>query len=202
MILSKSMIVEKFKEEWNRTKKRISFWLSLCYGLSTCRYICIYAQTCRYAHNRMIFPRSTTLTEEFSTFQLSSSWLNKNCLRLNLFIFLSSLSSWVTFYPPRQIFNIPRLTMRRSTKMLSGFSARMMKVHFKKVVSKDIFLVQLEVKNTLWIVKIFYRIFQCGLQMYLRSWIRKTKVWFGQIFSKLDCKYIFTKWHCSAPSWL
>ena len=43
-----------------------------------------YAQTCRYAHNRMIFPRSTTLTEEFSTFQLSSSWLNKNCLRLNL----------------------------------------------------------------------------------------------------------------------
>ena len=166
------------------------------------RYICIYAQTCRYAHNRMIFPRSTTLTEEFSTFQLSSSWLNKNCLRLNLFIFLSSLSSWVTFYPPRQIFNIPRLTMRRSTKMLSGFSARMMKVHFKKVVSKDIFLVQLEVKNTLWIVKIFYRIFQCGLQMYLRSWIRKTKVWFGQIFSKLDCKYIFTKWHCSAPSWL
>ena len=98
------------------------------------RYICIYAQSCRYVHNRMIFPRSTTLTEEFSTFQLSSSWLNKNCLRLNLFIFLSSLSSWVTFYPPHQIFNIPRLTMRRSTKMLSGFSARTMKVHFKNVV--------------------------------------------------------------------
>ena len=46
-----------------------------------------YAQTCRYAHNRMIFPRSTTLTEEFSTFQLSSSWLNKNCLRWNLSLF-------------------------------------------------------------------------------------------------------------------
>ena len=60
--------------------------------------------------------------------------------------------------------------------MLSGFSARMMKVHFKKVVSKDIFLVELEVKNTLWIVKKKYRIFQCGLQMYLRSWIRKAKV--------------------------
>ena len=44
-------------------------------------------QICIVSHIQMTFPRSTTRTEEFSTFLPSSNWLNKNCPRWNLFLF-------------------------------------------------------------------------------------------------------------------
>ena len=94
--------------KYKTVERKHVYFLAMAFRLSACG--------CRWSVD---FSRSTTLTEESSIFQLSSTWSNRNCPRCQLF---------VTFCPSHQSFNVPRWTTRRSTKMLSEFSAKTMKV--------------------------------------------------------------------------
>ena len=96
IVLSKRMIMDKSLPELKLKHRNVYIFLVFTDGLSNCRYdadIIVNIQIwCRYvSHNQMIFFRSTTQTEEFSTFLLSSNWSNKNCRRWTFFSSPNSL---------------------------------------------------------------------------------------------------------------